>query len=272
MQQKIAALYDVREAESIMKIIFSYASGIAFTDFYVHEKDIDEKVIDRLQVLVAELLTGKPVQYVTGETEFYGLSLHVSSDVLIPRPETEELVEWIIAENKERNISILDIGTGSGCISIALAKHLPAANVYGVDISQQALDVAQSNAAALHATVDFSQLDILSGAAKKHIRKYDVIVSNPPYVCESEKPAMHKNVLDFEPPQALFVPDNDPLLYYRAIADFAQLHLLPEGTVYFEINEKMGEQVEKLLKEKGFKNIHLRKDIHEKNRMICGIL
>ena len=243
-----------------------------------------------------ELQHEKPIQYIIGETEFYGLLFKVDNNVLIPRPETEELVEWIVKELRVRSsdlgvqnsalstqhsaLNILDIGTGSGCIAIALAKNLPNAEVFALDISKQALQLAQQNAKLNNVKVHFIERDILTNVIQSPntglnppvtmVRKlkFDIIVSNPPYVRELEKHKIQNNVLENEPHLALFVDDENPLLFYDKIADFSKENLTKNGQLYFEINQYLGKEMVKLLKQKGFTNIELKKDILGNDRMV----
>ena len=225
----------------------------------------------------------KPIQYIIGETEFYGLTFKVNEEVLIPRPETEELVDWILKEfNEKKELNILDIGTGSGCIAISLAKHLPKANVSGIDISKQALQIALQNAKLNNAKVTFLQLDILKmNVASSHPNslrtgpvmnslqmEFDIIASNPPYVRDLEKLEIKSNVLQNEPHIALFVSDENPFLFYDKIADFAKQYLTANGLLFLEINQYLAKNMTTLLKQKGFKSIELRKDIFGNDRMI----
>jgi len=198
---------------------------------------------------------------------FYGLPLKINEHVLIPRPETEELVDWVIKEVKHKKDSLLDIGTGSGCIPIAIKKNLPAISVSAIDISAEALKVASANALINGTEVNFIEADILSYSSDE---KYDVIVSNPPYIRELEKADMHENVLAHEPHAALFVSDENPLIFYKTISDFAYINLNPNGYLFFEINEFLWEETLKILIDKGFKNIELRKDMQGKDRMIMA--
>lgn len=220
---------------------------------------------------LAQLKLGKPIQYILGITSFMGLKLNVNEDVLIPRPETEELVQWIINDFKtaQDTIKILDIGTGSGCIAIALAKKLQKTKVQGIDISKNALHIAASNAEKHRAAVSFYQEDM------KHVRlketDYSIIVSNPPYVMEKEKAVMHKNVTDYEPEGALFVPDADPLVFYRYVVAIAKAGLRSGGCLYLEINQNLGETITRLLEDANFSEIELRKDIYGKDRMVKSI-
>ena len=218
--------------------------------------------------ILNRLLVHEPIQYILGETEFFGLKFNVSPGVLIPRAETEELVDWIIAEEREHCHSLLDIGTGSGCIPISIDKNLQIERVEGWDISDDALKIAESNDTRNRSKVLFSRQDIFNPTGIAELSKWDVIVSNPPYVMLEESDLMEKNVVDFEPHVALFVPDNDPLIFYRTIAHFAAAHLHHHGSLYFEINEKMGEATSILLESFGFKDILTRKDLQGKDRMI----
>ena len=230
------------------------------------------------------LLQEEPIQYVVGKTEFLGLSFKVTPTVLIPRPETEELVEWVIDELrimnsglrimnlgsriKDSEFSILDIGTGSGCIAVSLAKHLPKATVCALDISKEALHVAEQNAKHNGVDVGFLERDILK--TESLLQSFDVIVSNPPYIKENEQQKMQNNVLQHEPVKALFVPDADPLVFYKKIAQLAQEHLSKGGKLFFEINEAHGQETVTLLQDLGYRNVVLKQDVFGKDRMVCG--
>ena len=209
-----------------------------------------------------------PIQYLLGKTSFYGLDFELNSTVLIPRPETEELVEWIIKNHSKKHgqLKILDIGTGSGCIAISLAKNLPEASVFAIDVSEMALATAKKNATVNEVNVTFIQKNILETEDLE--QQFDIIVSNPPYVRNLEKKEIKKNVLDHEPHLALFVEDNDALIFYRKIAALAQKNLSPNGQLYFEINQYLGVEMKDLLEKMNFKNIELRKDIYGNDRMI----
>jgi release factor glutamine methyltransferase len=215
-----------------------------------------------------------PIQYLLGSTSFYGLDFEVNENVLIPRPETEELVEWIIKGNPKiegfKDLKILDIGTGSGCIAISLAKNMPNAKVYAIDISEKALATAKKNALLHKVDVTFITQNILETEDLK--QQFDIIVSNPPYVRNLEKQEIKKNVLDNEPHLALFVEDNDALLFYKKIATLAQKNLLENGQLFFEINQYLGKETITLLEKMNFKNIELRKDIYGNDRMIRGTI
>jgi len=243
----------------------------------------------RIQEMVEELKKCRPIQYILGETEFYGLKFNLSENVLIPRPETEELVERIIKETppprplrrgtgckvKGERFRVLDIGTGSGCIAIVLAKYLPGAEVYALDISDEALEVARQNAKLNQVEVHFFQHDILkdeSTAFPPAAFAFDCIVSNPPYVTLKEKSAMAKNVLDFEPHQALFVPNDNPLLFYERIADFAYSRLKNTGSLYLETSSFYGQAAAKALEDRKFRSVRLLKDISGNDRIIIAKL
>ncbi|MBP5709237.1 MAG: peptide chain release factor N(5)-glutamine methyltransferase, partial [Bacteroidales bacterium] len=209
----------------------------------------DEEIVT-IKNIAGELKTGKPIQYIIGEAPFYGLTFKVTPDTLIPRQETEELVRHIITENVNFKGDILDIGTGTGCIAIALSVNMQNANLFASDFSREALEVAQTNAQSNNAKVFFIHDDILNTSIAG---SFDIIVSNPPYVLESEKRLMSVNVVDFEPPTALYVPDDTPLLFYEKIAEFASEHLKEKGKLYFEINEAFGPQVAEMMRSKDFK-------------------
>ncbi|MEM7186921.1 MAG: peptide chain release factor N(5)-glutamine methyltransferase [Bacteroidota bacterium] len=238
-----------------------------------HESVSEEKRIAFMDA-IERLKQFEPVQYITGSTEFFGMPFHVNKHALIPRPETEELVSWILDDQKaygdlpdsEVPVRVLDVGTGSGCIAIALASQLPRALVTGLDVSEEVLYLAQSNAALNHVEVQFEHTDILMTSTLKH--SYDVIVSNPPYVRASDKELMHANVLEFEPHTALFVSDEDPLLFFKRIGMLAIGHLQPHGRLYFEINEYLGEELVTAMHDLGFSKVELRKDFLGKDRML----
>jgi release factor glutamine methyltransferase len=265
----LSPLYCKQEIESISKLIFEKVLGLSRLQMHLNQQEtISPANLTQISEIVNRLIQFEPIQYILGETEFYGLPMKVNPGVLIPRPETEELVDWIINDNPPLNPVILDIGTGSGCIPIALSKNLPGSIVEGWDISTDALLVAKNNAEINQVKIDFICTDILGGNYPQQQQKYDVIVSNPPYVMASEKSAMLKNVIDYEPHVALFVPDNDPLIFFSTIANIAIHQLKQDGKLYFEINEQFGREVADLLTIKGFRNIILRKDINGKERML----
>ena len=271
----LSLVYDKREAASLAWLSISHVCKIERAEYLnLKDTEVPTDKNESLLKILEELKTGKPLQYVIGETEFYGLTFKVNPSVLIPRPETEELVEWILSDLRKpktsiEGLKIIDIGTGSGCIPISLKKNLPEAQLFALDISPEALDVSTQNAALNQTMVNFIQADILNLLNKQlTAEKFGIIVSNPPYVTDAEKEQMLPNVLQHEPHIALFVPDNDPLIFYKAIADFAIKHLDTNGSLYLEINENLGEETVQLLKQKGFKKIELRQDLSGKDRMI----
>lgn len=228
---------------------------------------ISAETAEKFDLLLGKLKKWEPIQYIIGSTEFYGLPFQVDSRVLIPRPETEELVQWIIRDGLGTSAAILDLGTGSGCIAVSLAVNIPNGHVSACDISAEALDVARINAQLNHAEVDFFSFDMLNS----HVAlpgKYKVMVSNPPYVREQEKALMRPNILDYEPGIALFVPDKDALVYYRSIALIARKYLLDGGALYLEINENFPHEIVKLLKNTGFYGVEIKRDLSGKARMV----
>lgn len=270
-KQELQGLYDEREIKSFINLIMEEYTALNSAQLLVNvDKTLNESVLLKIKFAINDLKVYKPVQYILGKTFFYDFEFNVTPDVLIPRPETEELVKWIIDDYKShlQAFTLLDIGTGSGCIPVTLKKHLPQASVNAVDISEKALEVAKRNAKQNEVSINFMQLDILDRERWQELPETDVIISNPPYVCDSEKEMMQPNVLDYEPHLALFVSNDDPLLFYNAIADFALQKLKPNGSLYFEINENFALQTKTLLEIKGFTNCEIRKDIQGKNRMI----
>ena len=265
----LSPYYCKQEIESISKLIFEKVLGLSRLQMHLNQHEtISSANLAEITEIINRLIRFEPIQYILGETEFYGLTLKVNPAVLIPRPETEELVDWIIHDYKQLNPIILDIGTGSGCIPISLVKNIMGASAEGWDISDEALMVAKENAALNHVEVDFFYADVLNHIYPSHNQKYDIIVSNPPYVTNSEQHLILQNVIDFEPHIALFVSDTDPLIFYGAIADLALIQLNRGGKLYFEINERFGNETADLLALKGFRNITLKKDINGKERMI----
>jgi len=271
IREKLSPIYPPTEIESLSRLILEHVTGFNRLQMHLNQTEaLPEPKIMQITKILNRLLTNEPIQYILGETEFYGLKFTVTPDVLIPRAETEELVDWIITEEKEHCKSLLDIGTGSGCIPIAIDKNSDIGKVDGWDISEQALQIARGNANRNDSKVVFSYQDIFTPTGIDELSKWDVIVSNPPYVLREESELMERNVVDFEPHVALFVPDHDPLIFYRAIARFATVHLQLHGSLYFEINEAMGEETAKLLEGFGFDEIHTRKDLQGKARMVRG--
>ena len=265
---ELKGLYPDTEIKSFSYLIIEKLTGFSRTEIIVNKNTLfSDEQHHVIETFIEKLKKNVPIQYILGETEFFGLIFNVNESVLIPRPETEELVEWIRSENnRSADLNILDIGTGSGCIAISLKHEFPNASVQAFDISEQALNTARSNAERNKLDVTFSQTDILN--APETEQRWDIIVSNPPYVTELEKSSILPNVLEHEPHLALFVPDNDPLLFYRSIALFAKHHLKPQGKLYFEINRSFGVETVELLTNLGFCNVELRKDISGNDRMV----
>lgn len=270
--QDLEKIYERREAEQIAQLIWEKLTGWDRIQFSLSKNDfLTESQVTILDKWRQELLQKRPVQYVIGEAWFVHYPFYVNENVLIPRPETEELVDWIYNDYKEaQKKSILDIGTGSGCIAISVKKLLPSNEVFGLDVSSEALKVAQKNATDLKAEVQFLQRNILEIDALA-MQTWDIMVSNPPYIRPSEQAEMRHNVLDFEPHLALFIEENDPLLFYRKIAVLGTTHLNKNGALYFEINESFGKDVVSLLQDLGYTDVELKKDLQDKDRMTKAI-
>ena len=268
--KELSGFYPESEIKSFASIIFLNLCGLKIVDIFSNpELFIDQKNQKKIFSIIDRLKKYEPIQYIFVETDFFGLSFLVNKDVLIPRPETEELVERILSTSSPTlSYRILDIGTGSGCIAVSLAKNLPNATVFAFDISEKALITAKENAKRNYVTIHFGQVDILKTGSNNLFGNFDIIVSNPPYVTESEKRNMEKNVLEYEPESALFVPDNNPLLFYQKIAEFGKMRLNKNGSVYFEINALFGKETVNLLKKTGYNDVALKKDISGKDRMI----
>ena len=275
LQTSLKGEYSESEIHVLGMLILEKLTGFSRIWLLIHKelKLNDEQNIIASQYL-ERLKNHEPIQYILGETEFYGLKFKVNPSVLIPRPETEELVEWVKPPHPPKGgflsgtPTLLDVDTGSGCIAVALKKKFPSANVSAMDISPEALALAKENAALNEVNIEFIQDDILHPAATD--RKWDVIVSNPPYIPASEQRYLHKNVTDFEPHLALFVQDNDPLIFYRKIAEFALSHLTAGGRLYVEIHQSLGRQCCQLLESMGFQSVELRKDLSGNDRMISS--
>ena len=271
--QELTPIFDEGESESFFYLILEDKQQLKRIDLALHPGlTFSEDEIKGWNSILEQLKQEIPVQYLLGKTNFYGLDFEVNANVLIPRPETEELVEWIIKSNgvlqNSKSLKILDIGTGSGCIAISLAKNIPNAEVFAIDVSEKALATAQKNAAINKVEVTFIHKNILETADLE--QQFDIIVSNPPYVRNLEKQEIKKNVLDNEPHLALFVEDNDALIFYRKIAELAQKNLSENGQLFFEINQYLGQEMIDLLEKMNFKNIELRKDIYGNDRMTLG--
>jgi release factor glutamine methyltransferase len=268
--ETLAPIYDVMEAENFFYLLLDEFRGLKRVDLAVsHDLEFSGEEISKWGAFLAQLKREIPIQYIIGKAHFYGLEFKVSNNVLIPRPETEELVDWIVKEYEFKgNPKILDIGTGSGCIAISLAKNLPDSNVFAIDVSPGALEIAEYNAKQNNVSVTFLEQDILKTTDLR--QQFDIIVSNPPYVRNLEKEGIRKNVLDNEPHLALFVDDEDALVFYRKIAGLGLENLNPNGALYFEINQYLGPEMLTLLENKGYKEVVLRKDIFENDRMLKG--
>ncbi len=267
IKNELIEIYPEQEINSLAEIMLHHVVNLKKTDLLINrQKTINDQQFQTIEDITKQLKNHKPIQQILGETEFYNTTLKVNQHTLIPRQETEELVEWIIKDAFSEKKSILDIGTGSGCIAIALAKNLPGSMVTALDYKPEILDAARENASLNGVTIRFILADILKDDLPPG--HYDLIVSNPPYVRNSEKKFIKQNVLNYEPSEALFVEDEDPLIFYRKIIHLAGKHLVENGSLYFEINEYLGEEMIKLLKKHGFNNICLRKDLNNKNRMI----
>ena len=270
---ELISIYDEKEIESFFYIVLEAFHQMKRIDFAMQpEFELDVMQLLQWETVLSQLKEQKPIQYILGETTFFGLPFYVNENTLIPRPETEELVDWILSNNPITKttspLKILDIGTGTGCIAISLAKNLPNAEVYALDVSDKALEVAKRNAKNNNVKVNFMHQSILE--TQDLGMQFDIIVSNPPYVRNLEKKEINKNVLDYEPHLALFAEDNDALLFYRKIVQLALINLSNNGEIYFEINQYLGQEMINLLENNHFKNIELRKDIYGNDRMIKG--
>lgn len=261
-------IQDEQEIESFFFILTEYLHNIKRVDVALNPNfELSEDDVEKWNAILAELQLEKPIQYITGDAWFFRLRFEVNENTLIPRPETEELVEWILSSSIIHHpSSILDIGTGTGCIPISLKTNLPKANVSAIDVSEKALEVAKRNAISNKVDISFIQANILE--VEDLSQYFDIIVSNPPYVRNLEKEEIKKNVLDYEPHLALFVEDTDALLFYRKIAQLALKNLAPNGLLFFEINQYLGKETVELLENLGFKNIELKKDMYGNDRMI----
>jgi release factor glutamine methyltransferase len=267
---ELGDIYSDNEIRTIGYLVSEHLLNYSKIDFHLKDQEpISAEMAEKFRHSLERLKHGEPVQYITGSTEFYGLPLRVDRRVLIPRPETEEMVDWIIRENRDLPVRILDAGTGSGCIAVSLAVNMPEASLSACDISEEALNLAMNNAKLNRASIRFFIYDLLG---KKDIlpEKYEVIVSNPPYVRLGEKVMMKRNVLDYEPGLALFVPDEDPLLYYRSLILLGRRYLYDGGKLYLEINERFPAEVVRLMENAGFYGIEVRRDLYGKARMVRG--
>ena len=284
LRQELKTIYDEREASNIASLVLENITGLSRADRLTKKEDrLIVQQLHHLTEIHHRLLHHEPLQYALGEAYFYGLKLFVDKHVLIPRPETEELVDWIIKDVKTSGknvfgrkefeadettqLKILDVGTGSGCIALALKKTMPKADVWGCDVSDDALNIARRNGSELDIRVDFVGLDFLNEAQTKQLPTVDIIVSNPPYIPLSNKENMHPNVIDYEPHTALFVPNEEALIFYRALAEFGKHRLYNNGCIYAEIHEDLGKDVTVLFQKEGY-YVELRKDMQGKDRMV----
>ena len=271
IHNSLQSLYPKSEINSFYFILLEHYGNYTTAEVLANvSTQLTDNITKAIQQAITELQTAKPIQYILGETEFFSNRFFVDENVLIPRPETEELVDWVLQTYPDKTypLHILDVGTGSGCIAISLAKALPEAQVTAIDVSPKAIAVAQRNAERNGIKVQFLQRDILQ--TKTLPEKYDIIISNPPYVRELEKNEMHSNVLNYEPHLALFVPDDRPLLFYEQIATLAQQYLKPKGRLFFEINQYLAAEMQVMLAQKNFTEITLRQDLSGNDRMLCA--
>lgn len=272
MLHRLLEVYPEGEARALVRYVLEVRYNISIPDIYMgKDRHFSEEERAELDFIVERLLHQEPVQYILGQADFHGLTFHVAPGVLIPRPETEELVDWVLEElGKLKNATVLDVGTGSGCIAVSLAKTCPGAKVSALDVSPAALEIAHANAQAIGVKVNMLCGDILHPDGNDVLSKssWDIIVSNPPYICDSEAMDMSKNVLGFEPHEALFVPDDNPLLFYKAIADYSIRKLNPEGKLFVEINRAYADEVMMLFSDTGLVGVELKKDMYDNNRMV----
>jgi len=275
---QLTSIYERREAANITDWVFENITGLKRLERSLKRNvELEKDLIKQLDKCLHELLQHKPVQYVLNEVWFYKMKFYVNEDVLIPRPETEELVEWVVLEVRSmrydvrgEEFRILDVGTGSGCIAVSTKKELENTDVTGIDVSEEALKIAKKNAETLHAKINFFQIDFLNESLWNPLGVYDVIVSNPPYIPQKEKEKLSQNVTAFEPALALFVDDSDPFIFYKKLANFAQSNLKPNGKIYVEIHEEYSEEVDKIFQAANFKT-EIREDMYGKKRMLKAI-
>lgn len=265
LRRRLTPIYGAGEAEAMVRLIFHSLKGWTTTDLAINfDMPVSDDLIKRCDAILRRLEKHEPLQYILGEAYFYGMNLHVDPSVLIPRPETAELVDMIVRDNPGSDLKVLDIGTGSGAIAIALARNMRFPEVTAIDISPQALSTARRNAKDLKANVDFKEADVMTWTPEPH--SFDIIVSNPPYIPVEEKSDMDPNVLDHEPSAALFVPDDDPLKFYRRITVMARSALRPSGRLYFEINPRFADNMRELLEKNGFTDVAITRDSQNRER------
>lgn len=261
------------EAEQLLMILFQELFDISRTTFVAYpDTKLSNFEYNQIADCIQRLKNNEPIQYILGVADFYDEKFNVNPSVLIPRPETEELVDWIISDNRKKNPVITDVGTGSGCIAVSLSKNIIGSTVYAIDVSKEALTVAKSNAELNSTDLKIIECNILNAESERFLpANIDILVSNPPYVTQVQKKLMHNNVLKYEPDLALFVSDDDPLIFYRRIAELGLIRLVSGGSLYFEINEDLGNETLQLVQDMGYQNIVLKKDINGKDRMLKAI-
>lgn len=270
VRRRLKGVYGDREREAVILLIFDYVKGWRRVDLIINEgKELSDYSKEKIDAIVDRLILGEPIQYITGSARFYGMDFKVRPGVLIPRPETAELVDWIIDENKRDDLRVLDIGSGSGCIAISLSRNLPFAEVEAIDLSDTAILVTNENARLLKAKVKVGQADMYQWQPKAG--SLDIVVSNPPYIAPDEKDDMEVRVKDFEPEEALFVDAGDPLKPYRRIEEIASCGLNPGGKVYLELNPRFAGDVKKWFEEKGWRNLEVRMDSYGRERMMRAV-
>lgn len=270
MRKRLSGIYDDREREAVILLIFEYVKGWHRVDLIINEgKELSDYSRRKIDGIVDRLILGEPIQYITGTARFFGMDFRVGPGVLIPRPETAELVDWILDENKGDDLQVLDVGTGSGCIAICLARNLAFANVKAIDVSPKAIEVAKENADMLKAKVDFEETDMYKWNPEPN--SLDIVVSNPPYIAPDEKDDMEVRVKDFEPEEALFVPADNPIRPYRRIEEIASQGLKQGGKVYLELNPRYADVVKAYFEKKGWGSVELRIDSYGKKRMMKAV-
>lgn len=277
LQHAIQALYEKREAANIAELVLEKITGLSRSQRLIqHDQLLEQQQLEEFETCKEALQSGRPVQYVIGSSWFQGMLFKVDERVLIPRPETEELVELIKehyaqkSQEQKNNFRIIDIGTGSGCIAISLKKRFPAWEVWALDKSKKAIALASENGKLLDADISFVELDILSEAKNDSLPAYNAIVSNPPYIPKHEESELHKHVREHEPHEALFVTNQDPLQFYKAIIDFSSHHLLRGGMIFFETHESYAASVKQLMEEHDFEEVQVKKDMQGKERIVWG--
>jgi release factor glutamine methyltransferase len=273
-KKELGKIYPAREVQQIEYMVFEKYLGFSKTDLAIRrEHNIGDKENEQIKNALMRLVKLEPVQHVINSAYFMGIVLKSDNRALIPRSETEELVAWVIEDHKGKEPRVADVGTGSGCIPIVLARELIGSRITAIDVSEQALQLAKENAQTHGVSIEFMEVDIMSWKTNPILsscsQSLDVVISNPPYIQELDKKTMNRNVLDYEPDIALFVDNDDPLIFYKAIAGWSSRSLVKGGSLYLEINERFGNEITTLLNERGFEDIELRKDIHGKDRMVA---